>query len=137
MLFREIIAEGRSGFEIVDPLSIDSIDPPDHYYYHVTTRPANVVRSGLRPNQRPTMDAGFYRSYSEGKVFFCERPGVPFWLWRIGDHLEAQFNRPPRLGVVRFPKSMAPNVQTDELGSRDSHEGSYYVNEPISPTISE
>ena len=130
MRYRQLV-EGRSGFEIVDPKTIDSIDSPDDYYYHVTTRPAGVLRSGLRPNQRPAMDAGFYRSYSEGKVFFCERPGVPFWLWRIGDHLEAQFDHPPKLGVVRFPKALVPNPTPDELGSRDSHQGSYYATHAI------
>jgi hypothetical protein len=36
------------------------------------------------------MADGFYRNYSAGKLFFCDRPGMPYWLWRIGDHLEAQ-----------------------------------------------
>lgn len=127
MRYRDLTESQRAMFEIVDPQSIDSIDQPDDYYYHVTTRPSRVMQSGIRPNQAPSMDAGFYRQYSAGKVFFCERPGVPYWLWRIGDHLEQRFERPPRLSVVRFPKSLVSNPQVDRLGTDDSRIPSYFV----------
>lgn len=132
MRYRDLLETMRpTSFEIVDPASIDSIDAPDDYYYHVTSRPKQVLRSGLRPNQRSSMDDGFYRTYSAGKVFFCDRPGVPYWLWRIGDHLEAQYALPPKLSVVRFPKSLVTDAQEDRLGTQDSHAGSYFVTHPI------
>ena len=121
-------------FEIVPIESIDSTDNPDDFYYHVTTRPRQILKSGLKPNQKPSMDSGFYRNYSAGKVFFCERPGVPFWLWRIGDILEARFDMPPKLSVVRFPKSMVANAQEDGPGTKDSHVPCYFVTQPIVAT---
>lgn len=120
-------------FEVVDPESIESVDSDDEFYYHVTTRPMQVLRDGLRPNRRPSMNAGFYRDYSAGKVFFCERSGVSFWLWRIGDHLEAQYEHPPKLSVVRFPKSLVADPQEDRPGTQDSHAGSYFVTHAIRP----
>jgi hypothetical protein len=114
-------------FEIVDADTITSDDAPDEYYYHVTSRPQTVRRDGLRPYQRPNMRSGFYRDYSVGKVFFCDRAGVPYWLERIAHHLEDRYDRPPKLGVVRFPKSAVADAQHDELGSRDSHEPAYFV----------
>jgi hypothetical protein len=121
----------QSNFEIVDPQTIDSLDDPDDFYYHVTTRPKQVLRRGLRPDRRPSMADGFYRSYSAGKVFFCDRPGVPYWFDRIGDHLESQYDQPPKLSVVRFPKSLVNDAQEDKLGTSDSHAGSYFVTHPI------
>lgn len=120
-----------SRFELVDPADIDSSDDADDFYYHVTTRPRSVLRVGLRPNRKPTMDTGFYRNYAAGKVFFCERPGVPYWLDKIGHHLEAQYERPPKLAVVRFAKSMVAQPETDALGTRDSTEPSYFVTHGI------
>lgn len=131
MRYRDLFETMRPSVEIVDPTSIDSLDEPDDYYYHVTSQPKQVLRSGLRPNQRSSMDDGFYRTYSAGKVFFCDRPGVPYWLWRIGDHLEAQYEHPPKLSVVRFPKSLVTDAQEDQLGTRDSRAGSYFVTHPI------
>ena len=118
-------------FEIVDAHAIDSTDEPDEYYYHITSRPQTVRRDGLRPNQRPNMRSGFYRNYSVGKVFFCDRPGVPYWLERIANHLEDRYDRPPKLAVVRFCKSAVSDVQPDELGSRDSHVPAYFVTHSI------
>ncbi len=131
MRIYEIIQPAGGTFELIDPASIHSWDDADDFFYHVTTRPRAVLRAGLRPNQRPNMDAGFYRSYSVGKVFFCERPAVPYWLEKIGDHLEAQYEHPPKLAVVRFPKTLAPPAEPDELGTRDSREPSYFATTAI------
>jgi hypothetical protein len=114
-------------FEIVDAHAIDSTDESDDFYYHVTSRPQTVRQHGLRPNMR----SGFYRDYSIGKVFFCDRPGVPYWLERIAHHLQDRYDRPPLLAVVRFPKSAVSDVQPDELGSRDSREPAYFVTHGI------
>jgi hypothetical protein len=123
----------RSMFEIVDKDTIDYSDAPDAFYYHVTSRPQTVLRDGLRINRRPNMADGFYANYSVGKIFFCDRAGVPYWLEKIANHLEAKYEHPPKLSVVRFPKTAVSDAEHDQLGSSDSTEPAYFVTHPIRP----
>lgn len=124
-----------SMFERVDAEGIGSDDDPDEFYYHVTTRPSAVLRVGLVPNRRPSMASGFYRSYSAGKVFFCDRGGVRYWLDRIGEHLAAEQERPPRLAVVRFPKARVSSAEHDALGTRDARQpAAYFSTQAIPPS---
>lgn len=123
---------GDGGFERVSPDGDFSKD--DNFYYHITTTRAiaDINRSGLIPRTGGgTMTPGFYAEYSKGKVFFSEASGVSFWRDRIQEHLEHQFDNPPKIAIVRFPKEWVSNVQEDELGFKDSRSGSYFSTEVI------
>jgi len=102
----------------------------DDYYYHVTTatNARGVLAHGLRPGGgRSSMDEGFYRSYSQGKVFVTELGGVRFWMSRIEDHLESQGRWTPtaKLVILRALKSDIGDVEHDEFGSRDARAAAY------------
>lgn len=104
-------------------------DDVDEFYYHVTTatNARGVLSGGLRPHGRSTMDDGFYRSYSAGKVFVTELGGVRFWMSRVEDHLESQGRWSPtsKLVILRALKSDIGDVEHDEFGSRDARAAAY------------
>jgi len=126
----------EGGFEEVRKQDFDRHDQDDEYYYHVTTRPRaiQIMKEGLIPGRARSMAAGgFYAQYASGKTFFSERSGVSYWLWTVERHLEHDYDNPPRLTVIRFPKSMVKDVKVDEVGSDDSMQPSYYTTKPILP----
>ena len=111
-------------------------DQDDDYYYHVAPHQSvqQIKKSGLHPRtSQGSMDHGFYADYSKGKAFYSEKSGVHYWGEKIGNHLESQFDNPPKLKVVRFPKHWVKpeHHQKDELGTRDSGSGSYYSTHPV------
>jgi hypothetical protein len=133
------VVKQKNGVEVVDG-KFSSIDDPDDYFYHVTTtdRARSILSSGeLKPNASPSMAEGFYRTYSRGKVFFSDRNGVSYWQERIESHLADQYDRPPKLTVLRFRKSAVKSPVKDDLGAKDSNAPSYYVAEPISLALTE
>lgn len=107
-------------------------EPNDNFYYHVTTQSKLplIQTKGLSITTQPTVK-GWYEQYSKGKIFFCEKEAVAFWRDRIEEHLDASFDNPPKVVVVRFPKNMIQNPQIDEVGTQDSHHPSYFTNHPI------
>ena len=136
--FASFIAESsRSGIEL-DPTPPDDFthrEQDDDYFYHVTLRRnvKQILRFGLAPCKGPTMCDGFYRSYSRGKVFFCDRSGVSYWIGVVERHLQDQTDeyQIPKLAVVRFPKGLAKDYQKDEIGVRDSAHSAYFSAKPI------
>lgn len=146
---RHLLSEStKTNFEIVDVFNPDVYEEmkaardrwfdqsDDEFYYHVTTAEAaeEIMRNGLRPGH--TNGSGFYADYSRGKVFFCQRDGVSFWMDNIaGREPETDFeedeNIEKSVAVVRFPKSAVPNPQIDTAGSHDSRTAGFYTTTPI------
>lgn len=94
-------------------------------YYHVTTERAakRILREGLRSG-KPTMAPGAFRTTSRGKVFVTDRRGVAFWRDRIAEHLEAQYDDPPKLVVVRLPRRA---VEVGEDANREPTDRNSWV----------
>jgi hypothetical protein len=112
----------------------DPRDPVDDgYYYHITTKGAatKILKKGLVPNSRATMDEGSYREYSKGKVFLTDRGGVNFWKMTVENHLNSQGRRATNLVVLRVPKQAIGKLDVDELGTRDAPATAYYSTEPV------
>lgn len=124
------------GVKVMDVTDFGRGDADDEYLYHVTPSAGKIVESGRLQQGRQTMGQGFYRSYSQGKVFLTERSAVRFWVDRIEEHLESQYDDPPPLQVVRIPKSkLKGKTKDDEVGTRDATgRKSYYLDEPLDLT---
>jgi hypothetical protein len=108
----------------------------DEYVYHVTTpeRAQAILESGeLSPGQQQSMDEGFYKGYSAGKVFLAEKSGVDFWASTVREHLQAQQDEEVGdLVVLRVPwDAVKDQLENDEVGERDSKAGSYFSTKPI------
>lgn len=130
----KVTQKSPNGIEVVD--GDFSKVQSDDYVYHVTTadRAAAILKNGFLPDQTPSMDSGFYRDYSKGKVFYSDRGGVGFWKERIEQHLQAQTDgEPPNMVVLRVPKKNIANLQKDALGEKDSLAGSYFSGPPETP----
>ena len=111
----------------------------DEYVYHVTTpeRAQAILESGeLSPGQQQSMDEGFYKGYSAGKVFLAEKSGVDFWASTVREHLQAQQDEEVGdLVVLRVPwDAVKDQMENDEVGERDSKAGSYFSTKPIQIT---
>lgn len=122
------IRQGAGGVEEVNS-KFSNIDGADEYVYHVTTKQnaAKILNGGFRHGQPQSMAQGFYADYSKGKVFFADKGGVRYWQEKIQNHLEHQYDNPPKTTVLRIKKSDLPKLQSDEVGKRDSGAGSYYL----------
>ena len=105
-------------------------DNDDQYLYHISPVANQIVKTGILKSGKPTMDRGFYREYSKGKIFLTERSAVRFWTDRIEEHLESQYDNPPQItNVVQIPKTILANrIKNDELGTKDAGgRASYYI----------
>lgn len=115
--------------------SMNDEELADPDYYHVTTEAAAkqiLADQALEPGYSQTMaGGGFYAEYSRDKVFVTKRDGVGFWRDRIEEHLEATYDDPPKLVVLRIPHALvAGHIADDTIGQRD-HPSSWIVTKAI------
>lgn len=106
----------------------DGDDAPDDYLYHVTSWPRarRIIRQGLQVNSDPMFSNYGYNT--AGRIFLTERDGVRFWEWRVGDHLQHNYDRPPPVAVLKVRRSdVADLLQPDVVGTRDSRANAYFI----------
>ncbi len=104
----------------------------DDYYYHVlpTSRLQSVMKQGLKPNQSAVFSN--YKNNSRGKVFLCEKEGIPFWKMRIEEHMFHNSDDEDTTSVIKIRKDLV-QVQPDQVGTSDSGSPCYYITSPIPP----
>jgi len=119
-------------FDILSEDDFTYRDENDDFFYHVTpeNRLDAILEEGIRPNSSPTI-GGWYQGYSKGKAFFIERSSVKWWIDRIEEHLFHEFDDPPGIVVLRFPKSWVGQHEEDLEGTQDSHKPSWFTTETI------
>lgn len=130
--------EPASAPEITDPSDFGYSNTADDFVYHVTTVPnaAKITKSGFRETGKRTVKGGVYENYSKNKVFFTERDGVKWWMDRIEEHLDSEFDNPPAIAVVRIPKSVVSSkLKPDTIGTKDSYHPSYFVDAKEASTL--
>lgn len=118
-------------------LLVESED--DGYYYHVTLAPyANRIKQqGLVSNRKPTVSN--YSSYSKNKIFFCDRSNLNWWTNKIGEHAFHQFDDDKfhSVAIFRISKDKLQNAHVDNVGTKDSGVGCYFVTYDVPPDVLE
>lgn len=103
----------------------------DEYLYHVTGEHCllRIAEEGFRYcGPGGAGRGGGYEDHSRDRIFFTDRSGLGFWIWRIEDHLFHSMDEPPELAVVRLRKcDLEGVIEPDELGIRDARAPSWYV----------
>ena len=109
--------------------AIESWDDPDQFLYHVTSWPRarQIIRQGLLTGQSPTFSN--YGGHSQGRIFFTERGGVPYWTEKVEMHLEYNTDgRPPPAAVLRVRREdVLDLLKPDPIGTKDAGEPAYYI----------
>ena len=105
----------------------------DEYYYHVTlnSRLKAIKKHGLQPWSEATFTN--YQHNTKGKIFFCEKDGVGYWMHAVENHEFHNTDNPQGVVVLRIKKEYLHNVQEDKLGTSDSRLPAYYVEYPVPP----
>lgn len=123
--------------EDVSPDAFSHRDADDAFLYHVTSsdRVKKILKGGLTPGAKATIQGGAYQAYSRGKTFLTERSGVDFWKDRIEQHLAHAHDDPPDVAVIRVPRALVHNLQPDDLGTNDSHHQAYFTESPVPASL--
>lgn len=110
----------------------EKLEREDDYLYHVTINRnlPGIKSKGLIPGARSNFD-GFYKDYSAGKIFLCERGAVQYWIDKLEENQNVQGVRISKPVVVRIPKVNVRGLENDAAGTRDSRHPCYYLTTAI------
>jgi hypothetical protein len=69
-----------------------------------------------------------YQFNTGSRVFLTERDGVRFWAWKIEQHLQHNFDRPPPVAVLRVHRADVEHLlRPDAVGTKDARASCYYI----------
>lgn len=112
---------------------------PD-WLYHVTyfNRLENISKRGLVPNSARSIGGGAYDTHAAKGIFLSEKDGVDFWYNRAEAFAEHNSDNVYEDGfvpvVLRIDyDGLVADLQSDEIGSKDSYREAYIHNGPIDP----
>lgn len=125
------VLKSKGNLEVVDS-EFRSTDADDDYYYHITPTKnvPSILAKGILPTDKSKF-GGVYEQNSKGKAFVTERSGVPFWQGAIENALFHSTGEDGATAVIRIPKTKAPNVELDALGTQDAKSRAYSSSQPL------
>lgn len=124
----KVAPKPKSSWSVVKGEQFSNLDSPDDYLYHVTTAPAarSIAAEGLMPGASQAFGSS-YAGHSRGRVFLTDRNGVSFWRDRIEQNLELAQRNPPKVVVMKIPRSAVPEgLQVDKAGTADARAPAWY-----------
>lgn len=109
----------------------------NNWIYHLTyyNNLPSIESMGLVPTAGGALGRGGYAGHSTGRLFMTEEGGIPYWYDRLEQHahdLSDNIYESEHIPVVMRLVEPQGLVQ-DELGVRDSRNGSFYVAQEIPP----
>jgi hypothetical protein len=115
----------------------ESLDPLYHVTYY--NRLGSISNAGLKPRMARSIGAPGYDSHAQKGVFLTEKEGIKFWYSRAEDFANYNSDTPLEDGLVPVVLKIDPDgfdeekILEDELGTKDSFNDAYIINDTISP----
>lgn len=116
----------------------NSLISPPKYLYHLTfyKNIDSILENGLNHGFSSAVGRGGYAGYSAGKTFLTDLSGVKFWYSKMEENaqdLSDNIIEDQMIPVVLRIDVEGLEMQTDEIGSKDSSAQSFTTTLPIEP----